>query len=263
MRPVHLSPLLLALLAGPLGAQAAASRSAAPAAAPAPTPTSVADSARRLLDRAVVTGRLPELRAARAFAERGLALFAKEPLLQHYVAYGLYREAVLTEESAERTAALTRAITLLEASDAARPLPETAALLGSVHGLLAGGGMLAAMKHGRAASRWMETALTRAPDNPRVRLLAGISSFYMPPAFGGSLTKAQEHFTRARNGFAATPPVPLPAWGRAEVEAWRGQVLAKQGDSTGARAAYQDALALEPEFGWVKFVLLPSLERGG
>lgn len=259
MRSVHLAVLFLSLAAPSLAAQTAPARSAAPAL----TATLVADSARRLLDRAVVTGRLPELRAARAFAERGLTLFAKDPMLQHYVGYALYREATLAESSAERSAALDRALTLLEASDAAQPLPETAALLGSVHGLLAGGGMVAAMKHGRPAAKWMETALERGPENPRVRLLAGISSFYMPPAFGGSITKAMQHFTKARSGFAQMPPAPLPAWGRAEVEAWRGQVFAKQGDTTAAKTAFREALQLEPEFGWVKFVLLPGIERGG
>jgi Flp pilus assembly protein TadD len=41
-----------------------------------------------------------------------------------------------------------------------------------------------------------------------------------------------------------------------------GQVLARKGDRTGARAEYDTALALAPNAGWVTHILLPALERG-
>jgi Flp pilus assembly protein TadD len=40
-----------------------------------------------------------------------------------------------------------------------------------------------------------------------------------------------------------------------------GQVLARYGDRSGARAEYDKALALAPNSGWIRQVLLPALDR--
>ena len=52
------------------------------------------------------------------------------------------------------------------------------------------------------------------------------------------------------------------AAGRVDAHAWLGQVLARKGDRAAARAEYDEALALAPNSGWVKNVLVPALERG-
>ncbi|HEY0528368.1 MAG TPA: tetratricopeptide repeat protein, partial [Gemmatimonadaceae bacterium] len=99
-------------------------------------------------------------------------------------------------------------------------------------------------------------------SNPRVWLLRGIQSIYTPEQYGGGLTNAESQLNRAISLFAADNPVaPSPSWGRAEAYVWLGQVLQKQNRKTEARAAYQQALALQKDYPWVKYSLLPSLDK--
>jgi cytochrome c-type biogenesis protein CcmH/NrfG len=52
-----------------------------------------------------------------------------------------------------------------------------------------------------------------------------------------------------------------PFLGRAEAYAWLGQVLQKENKPSEALAAYNKALALEPNYAWVKYGLLPSVKK--
>src|SRR5262249_14383322 len=109
-------------------------------------------------------------------------------------------------------------------------------------------------------------ALDRAqksdPENPRVALQKGISAYFTPSAFGGGLDKAERELIRAQELFLKQKrPAEWPNWGELDVLAFRGQIRAKKGDRDGARAFYQQALAIAPDFGWVRQVLLPALDR--
>jgi Flp pilus assembly protein TadD len=53
----------------------------------------------------------------------------------------------------------------------------------------------------------------------------------------------------------------LAHWGHGESLVWLGIAKQKSGDAAGARTAWKKALELEPNYGWVKYVLLPSLEK--
>jgi predicted TPR repeat methyltransferase len=63
------------------------------------------------------------------------------------------------------------------------------------------------------------------------------------------------------DGFAAAPPTDGPHWGHTEALTWLGFARQKTGDLAAARAAWQQALAIEPNYAWVKFALLPSLDK--
>ena len=52
-----------------------------------------------------------------------------------------------------------------------------------------------------------------------------------------------------------------PGWGHSNVYAWLGKAHVDRGNLTEARQAYERALQLEPEFAWVKYDLMPALER--
>jgi tetratricopeptide (TPR) repeat protein len=104
-------------------------------------------------------------------------------------------------------------------------------------------------------------AQTREPKNPRTALALGVVAFLAPEAFSAAPGDAEEALKRAEIMFAAEPDTrPWPNWGKAQTEAWLGQVLAKKGDTAGARQAYQRALALRPQYAWVKDTLLPALK---
>jgi hypothetical protein len=101
-----------------------------------------ADSARLAIEVAYGSGDVERLRGARALAERALTAFDGDPLLQHYYAYALYREATLLagmrRDANEYRPLLDQADSLLELSATKLALPETYALRSSVLGQLIG-----------------------------------------------------------------------------------------------------------------------------
>jgi uncharacterized protein (DUF2141 family) len=50
-------------------------------------------------------------------------------------------------------------------------------------------------------------------------------------------------------------------WGYVETLAWKGQALTQKKEYRLAKKTYSQALEVEPEFGWVKYNLLPQLEK--
>lgn len=236
-------------------------------AAPASARDGWADSARREIEAAVPAGDRARLGAARTLLDRALTALPGDPLLQHYQGYALWREAGLLLGNNERDAAralLEQADRLLEQSGARLRLPETFALRAAVTGQLIGlsRNPLTGMRLGPRSSALMDEAVELGPRNPRVWLIKGINAMYTPAMWGGGLDKAHSHLQRAQELFAEdAPAAPMPAWGEADVHIYLGQIHAKQGRLSEARAAYARALVLQPDNLWVRRVLLPTLGR--
>ncbi len=137
---------------------------------------------------------------------------------------------------------------------------EALALLGSVYGTRITG-WLSGMSLGRKAGAALREAADLAPDNPRVALQNGVSAFFSPRAFGGGLERAETLLRHALDLYAREPADQAwPDWGHADAWAWLGQVLADKGDLPGARAAYARALELEPDYLWVRDLLVPEID---
>jgi Flp pilus assembly protein TadD len=118
------------------------------------------------------------------------------------------------------------------------------------------------MTLGPRASSSIDRAVALEPENPRIVLQQGVSAFHTPGMFGGGADKAERLLRRCVELFAREPrDKAWPNWGRADAHAWLGQVRAKRGDRGAARAEYERALAIAPEFGWVRYVLLPALDK--
>ncbi|HEX5727123.1 MAG TPA: tetratricopeptide repeat protein [Longimicrobiaceae bacterium] len=247
---------------------------APPAAAQQPTAAVLADSVQRQATAAFLRNDANGVRAARMLAERGQALYPNDALLLHQLGYALYREALLVTSSGpadQRSAQdrqalkelLTRAQRTLEQSAGIRALPETYALLSAVFGQQAGNARgVAAMRPGMRAGQEMERALEAGAENPRVWLLRGTNALYTPAMWGGGADKAQQYLERAIQFFERDAArSPLPTWGHAEAYAWLGNIYSRKRDFDRARTAYNAALRLEPQYGWVRTVLLPRLDR--
>jgi tetratricopeptide (TPR) repeat protein len=243
------------------------------ASSPSPAPAQLsprdrwADSARVTIEAASNRGDVEQLRGARALVERALTAFAGDPLLQHYYAYALYREATLLmgrrHDEKEYRPLLEQADSILEESASKLALPETYALRSSVLGQLINN-PLRGMTLGPRSGSAMDRAIELGPRNPRVWMLRGVGAMFTPAMFGGGTDKAAEYLRKAIALFPDDRPAPpLPAWGHAEAYAWLGQVLHKQKRIDDARAAYAKSLELQPDNGWVKNVLLPALDRAG
>lgn len=160
-----------------------------------------------------------------------------------------------------RQTRLDEARRLLEDLTAESKNAEALALLAAVYGGLIDLNRWKSMTLGPKASETLAAAAKSAPDNPRVALLHGMNSVYTPKLFGGGLDVAERHLRRAETLFARTSETEWPNWGAADASAWLGRVLQQKGDLEGARAMYERALAIAPEYAWVKAVLLPSLNR--
>lgn len=226
----------------------------------------LADSARREIELGNIVGDLDRLAQANALVERALARFPDDPLLLHYRGYALYREATLRSgrDGEDVGPLLDEAERVLSRSAELDPRPETYALWSSVLGQKIGDSPIRGMTLGPRSGQLMERALEQGPENPRVWLMRGMSAIYTPAFFGGGLERAEQYLRRAIELYRGDRPAPpAPSWGQSEVWAWLGQVLHRSGRTAEARQAYLEALRIEPEYAWVRYELLPALERPG
>ena len=220
------------------------------------------------IERAAIEGSATGLKDAREDLLRrapALSVGNRAPLVQYAIAYSAWRMASLSGVPGdERNAVLDDGVARLQRVMNANPQDaEALALLGGLYARQIGRAPLKAMVLGSRVSGMLDRAAELAPKNPRVELQAGISAFHTPAAFGGGMNKAERLLRRSLELFSREPlDRPWPNWGRVDAHAWLGQVLARQGDRTGARAEYDTALKLAPNSGWVAHVLLPALERG-
>jgi tetratricopeptide (TPR) repeat protein len=225
-----------------------------------------ADSARVEIETATALGDLNRIREAGALVERALTAFPDNPLLLHYLGYARYREATLMQgkkyDDKEYRPLLEAADSLLERSASKLPLPETYALRSSVLGQMIGSNPLRGMTLGPRSGNAMDRALELGPNNPRVWLLRGIGAMFTPSMFGGGVDKAEGYLKKALALFPNDRPTPpMPAWGYAEAYIWMGQVHKRRDRIDDARQAFNRALELQPDNGWVRHVLLPGLDR--
>lgn len=103
-----------------------------------------------------------------------------------------------------------------------------------------------------------------APDNPRIALMEGINTLNKPGFVGGGAKKAMPELERAIALFdALNAPADSTAidWGHDDAYTWAGRAAAKLKQTDEARAYYQKALEINPDNGWVRYVLLPALDK--
>jgi tetratricopeptide (TPR) repeat protein len=207
---------------------------------------------------------------ARADIERLSAKEPKSALLHYWLAYADWRLAPRLMEKKPQAQRFVKD-GLQHADQAVKfdpKLAEAVALKASLLGIsiqLEPGTM---MSVGPEIEMTMQRALTMAPANPRVLLLDAMGTLHKPAFVGGGadralvkLEKVQELFDAEAKAKEAGAPGLEPDWGRFESYAWAGRSAAELGDKAAARGFYEKALAIQPENGWVRHVLLPELER--
>ena len=208
---------------------------------------------------------LDSMYAARATFERALADTSLSAWGHYYIALADYRIAGLLEgESKDPSEHLNAAVEHLKKATEIDPqAAEAYSLLSSVYGWQIGLSPMKSMLLGPRVGKAAQKAKQLAPDNPRVVLSAAISDFNTPEMFGGSKEKGLQGFQRAAELFAQEEPTdPIqPVWGHREAYAWLGIAYQNQGELESARAAFEKALEIDPDFGWVKYWLLPELEK--
>ena len=182
--------------------------------------------------------------------------------LRHLFAYASWRLASYEERGSKPYKKMLEAAEdeLDELLDRRPDHAEARALYGTVQGWLVTG-MWSGMRRGPRSDKAYKRARELAPDNPRVAMHQGVSRLFRPGAFGGGLDKAEEELTEAMELFEKEAPGgDWPSWGHAEILGWMGQVMYRKGELEQARAYYERALEMEPEYHWVLEFLLPELE---
>jgi tetratricopeptide (TPR) repeat protein len=223
-----------------------------------------ADSARVAIEAAQRAGDLGRITSARQLVERALVANPNDPWLLHYQGYAIYREALRRENRDKQDVRQLRdrADSILERSAMLLPLAESHALRASLLGQMIGSNPIRGMTLGPRSGAEMNRAAELSPRNPRVFLMRGIGAIFTPKMFGGGDDKAEENLLKAIELFVGDKPTaPAPAWGHGEAYIWLGQLYAKQDKRDAALAAYNKALALEPDNAWLKTTLIPNLER--
>ncbi|MCU8013743.1 tetratricopeptide repeat protein [Shewanella sp. SM74] len=171
-------------------------------------------------------------------------------------AYANYRLAISANVMGQKTlasSALSAAQTTLEALETSQANVESLALLSSVYG------MQIALDNSKGATLGMKSAKAIAsaeqlePQNPRVALVKAIAAYNTPAIFGGSMQNAKTLATTAIERFAQ--PCDNICWGEAEAYTWRGLAKQELGDSQGAIEDWQQAIKVQADYGWAKFLL--------
>ncbi|MEM9836062.1 MAG: tetratricopeptide repeat protein [Bacteroidota bacterium] len=128
-------------------------------------------------------------------------------------------------------------------------------------GMLIAKAPMKGMLYGRKAGRMARQGPSFDPNNPIAHYCHGSNLFYTPTTWGGDPEGA---VTALEKAIAAFPPTADGCdWFYLQTHALLGQAQVKTGDKDAARKTYQKALALQPDFGWVKYVLMPALDKTG
>jgi tetratricopeptide (TPR) repeat protein len=203
----------------------------------------------------------------RAVLERVQLSQPEDPLALYYLAYAEYeiiRYGMIQKKSGLYDRYVDAAVTHATQVLTLRPeWSEGLALLANIYGIQISQSWIKGATLGPEANSLTQRAVRSDSANPRAWLADGIMKFNTPALFGGSVEKALSDFQTAIRLFERpSQREPLdPGWGMLESYAWLGKALEKSERFDEARTAYTKALSIDPEFAWVKYVLLPALNK--
>jgi tetratricopeptide (TPR) repeat protein len=187
-----------------------------------------------------------------------------QALVEYYLGYADYRLGVVAYrmDKEKAIAYLDSAVDHLEmAIQKESDFAEAHALLSSCYGMKISYAPMKAIFLGPKSGAEMNKAKAISPENPRIALLDAIGTYNTPALFGGGKDKGLDELKKAAELFdrwSKADPL-LPDWGTAEVYAWIGLAYVDRNETILARKAFEHALRINPDYGWVKFVLLPKV----
>lgn len=169
--------------------------------------------------------------------------------------YRIALSANLKGQSSEAKESIDQAMDLLETLDESSPdNVEIKALLAQVYGYKIALDPIKGMYYGPKANSTLSSAESLQANNPRVLLVKGISKFNTPGIFGGNTEAAYQAFEQAITAYAKDQYSDYH-WGQAETYTWRGLISMQKGDTEKAKSDWQQALTINPDYGWAKMLL--------
>lgn len=137
---------------------------------------------------------------------------------------------------------------------------ESRAVLSSVYGLAMAYDSWKGMYLGPKSGGLIGKAFADAAEHPLVVKLYASSMLYTPEMFGGNPSEAVKQFERSIALYKAQGDT-VNNWLYLDAMAHLGIAYNKVGKVKDAIEAYNSALAVEPNYGWVKNALLPSAQK--
>ena len=140
-----------------------------------------------------------------------------------------------------------------------RKSAEAHALLSGILGMQISLSPMRGMSLGSKSSNLVDKALKLDPMNAFANYQKGSSLYFTPKMWGGDVPKAIEHLKAAKTIYEAQGME--NDWNYLNTLAVLGQSYHYQEKLESAKESYDLALATAPDFGWVKYNLLPKLEQ--
>jgi tetratricopeptide (TPR) repeat protein len=204
---------------------------------------------------------------ARAFFERLLSDPTYPWLVHYYIGFvdmRIFHYYFSQEKKDEAKEFADDGIAHLEkAVELKNDFAEAYALLSAMYGNKIALNPMLGMTLGQKSGSMIQRAFEIDPENPRVSFIAGQSAYYTPKMFGGGKEKALQYIQKAVSFFQTFQPERSidPDWGYDEAYAYLGMIQMDQGDRDEANLSFEKALEINPDYGWVKYNLLPQLEK--
>lgn len=135
---------------------------------------------------------------------------------------------------------------------------ESKALLSSVYGLEMGYSSWKGIYLGSKSSSLIEDAMSLNKTSSIVWQVRASSKLFTPAMFGGDEQEAVVAFEKAVDLYEKNDQT-KNNWRYLDALAWLGQAYAKTDQKEKAKATFEKALEVEPDFNWVKHALLPKI----
>ena len=118
---------------------------------------------------------------------------------------------------------------------------------------------MSGMWNGARSNKSLAKAMELDDTQPKVWYLKGISLYHTPSTFGGDQKASIEHFAKAVSLYYEHKCTDQN-WEYLEAFTWLGKAYAATGQPEMAKHVFEEILEIAPNYGWVKYALLPQLK---
>ncbi|GAA5027243.1 hypothetical protein GCM10011506_13650 [Marivirga lumbricoides] len=186
---------------------------------------------------------------------------ADNPWSKALACYGLLNFTMVAQNEELFDDYLDTTLDLLEESENdEKHKAEALALRASIYGFIMGYSPWKGMLYGPKSSSAINEALKLSKTSGIVWMVQGSSLFYTPESFGGDKAEAEKAFEKSIESYENNGDT-LTHWLYLSALANLGRTYYANGKHNLAKATYEKALAIEPQYHWVSKVLLPQVKK--
>lgn len=138
---------------------------------------------------------------------------------------------------------------------------EPKALLGGLYGMKISYSPMKGMYYGPKSSSLLEEAVKDSPKSALAWKLYANSKLFTPEMWGGDINEAIRAYKKSIQLYESQKETSAHNWFYIDAYAFLGQAYLKNKDKANAIATYEKVLAIEPDYHWVKNVLLPEAKK--